>query len=171
MPRLRGRDARARLRPARRRHGRRLAACGGAPRPAAGAPVWARLEVVENTAEGPAVDRCEIDGVVDERGTRRWRLFYGEVHADSGTDWAPIRARSGCAEIASEEAPDPWVLRGSPYLLVDVALGLAAASAGEVRLEASLTTRRLTGFMRPVVPRPTSRRPNGEFFGFRRTAA
>jgi sulfatase modifying factor 1 len=128
-----------------------FAACGGASRPAAGAPVWARLQVVENTAEGPAVDRCEIDGTVDDGGTRRWRAFYGEVHAH-GTDWAAIRARSGCAAVAPEGAPDPWVLRGSPYLLVDVELGPAAASEREVRLEMSLTTRRLTGFAKAGAP-------------------
>src|SRR5262245_3460371 len=75
----------------------------GACRPAAGAPVWAHLQVVENTAEGSAFDRCEIDGTVDDGGTRHWRVFYGDVHAGSGTDWAATRARSGCAEVASEE--------------------------------------------------------------------
>src|SRR5262245_63830346 len=71
-----------------------FAACGAVP-PAAGARLWARLEVVENTLDGPAVDRCEIDGTVDDRGVRRWRVFYGEVHADSGTDWGGVWGRGG----------------------------------------------------------------------------
>jgi formylglycine-generating enzyme required for sulfatase activity len=147
-----------------------FAACGGAPRPTAGAPVWARLNVVENTAEGPAVDRCEIDGTVDGGGGRRWRVFYGEVRADAGsTGWAALRPGSGCAEVASESAPDPWALRGSPYLLVDVELGPAATSHREVRLEVSLTIRRLTGFAKAGAPayerrseRRTLRVPEGD---------
>src|SRR5882724_10015934 len=52
-----------------------LASRGGAPRAAAAAgPVWVRLELVENTAEGPAYDRCEIEGILPDRNASRWRV-------------------------------------------------------------------------------------------------
>jgi formylglycine-generating enzyme required for sulfatase activity len=126
---------------------------GGVPRAAKAArPVWVRLEVVENTAEGPAFDRCTAEGILKGRVAHRWRVFYGEVRADSGAGWEAMRPRSGCAAIASERSPNPWILRGSPYLLVDVALKPAATSEREVRLEASLTASRLTGFAKTGTP-------------------
>jgi len=44
-------------------------------------PVWVRLELVENTAEGPAFDRCVTEGILKARDAHRWRLFCGEAHA------------------------------------------------------------------------------------------
>src|SRR2546428_13367896 len=59
-----------------------LAARGGASRVATAAgPVWVRLELVENTAEGPAYDRCEIEGILLDRNASPWRGFYGEARA------------------------------------------------------------------------------------------
>jgi formylglycine-generating enzyme required for sulfatase activity len=118
----------------------------GARTPAAAGPVWVRLEVVENTADGPSADRCEIQATVDGGRARHWRVFYGEVRPGPDAGWTAIRARSGCAPVASDEDPGPWTLGGSPYLLVDVGLAGGTGAAGDVRLEASLTTRRLTGF-------------------------
>ena len=34
--------------------------------PARAAPVWTRLELVENTAEGPAFDRCQIEVTLEK---------------------------------------------------------------------------------------------------------
>jgi formylglycine-generating enzyme len=130
-----------------------LAARGGAPRAAAAAgPVWVRLELVENTAEGPAYDRCEVEGILPDRNASRWRVFYGEARAHADAGWEAMRSRSGCAAVASEPSPSPWTLRGSPYLSVDVALEASATTEREVTLEASLTLRRLTGFAKAGTP-------------------
>jgi formylglycine-generating enzyme required for sulfatase activity len=114
--------------------------------PAAAPPVWTRLELVENTAEGPAYDRCQIEGTLGKGETARWRLFYGEARADSSSGWSAIRSSSGCAEVRSEHAGATWPLRGSPYFLVDVALGPASVSGREVLIEAAFAVQRLTGF-------------------------
>src|SRR5215813_9795575 len=124
-----------------------LANWGGVSRAAATAgPVWVRVELIENTAEGPAYDRCETEWVLQEGKANHWRVFYGEarVHANSG--WEALRPSSGCTAVAFASVPDPWTLRGSPYLLMDVALAASAASEHEVTLEALLTLRKLTGF-------------------------
>jgi formylglycine-generating enzyme required for sulfatase activity len=109
-------------------------------------PVWVRLELVENTADGSAFDRCEIEGTVKARDARSWRIFYGEAQAGAAAGWEPIRPQSGCGVVASDRAANPWRLRGSPYLLVDVTLEPAATSENEVRLQTSMTIRRLTAF-------------------------
>jgi formylglycine-generating enzyme required for sulfatase activity len=107
---------------------------------------WVRVELVENTVEGPAYERCEMEGQLQVRDAHRWRLFYGEARADPTATWAPMRPGSGCWLAASDGAPSPWTLRGSPYVLVDVALDPIATSANEASLQASLTIRRLTAF-------------------------
>jgi len=118
----------------------------------AAGPVWVRLDLVENTAEGPAFDRCEIEGAWQGQAARRWRVFYGEAVADSGASWVALRTPSGCAAVISERPSNPWTLRGSPYLLVDVALTPMASSDRVVRLAANLTIRRLTGFTKTGRP-------------------
>ncbi len=110
------------------------------------APVWVRLELVENTADGSAFNRCEIEGTLKSRDVRGWRFFYGEAQAGAGARWEPVRPQSGCGLVASERAVNPWNLRGSPYLLVGVTLEGAATSDNEVRFQASLTIRRLSAF-------------------------
>jgi hypothetical protein len=119
---------------------------------AAAGPVWVRLELVENTAEGPAYDRCESEGILQGGNASRWRVFYGEARAHAEAGWEAMRPRSGCAAITSEPAPDPWTLRGSPYLLVDVTLEASATSEREVILETSMAFRRLTGFAKAGTP-------------------
>jgi formylglycine-generating enzyme required for sulfatase activity len=122
--------------------------------------VWVRLELVENTAEGPAYDRCKIEGILLDRNASRWRVFYGEARAGADAGWQAMRPRSGCAAVASEPSPGPWTLRGSPYLVVDVALEASATSEREVTLEASLTLRRLTGFAKAGAPTYEERTEN-----------
>src|SRR5437867_859202 len=114
--------------------------------PALAAPVWTRLELVENTAEGPAFDRCQIEATVKKGQTARWRLFYGEARADSGSGWSAMRSSSGCAQAGAELAGATWTLRGSPYFLVDVAVGQASASGREIVIDAAFSVQRLTGF-------------------------
>src|SRR5436309_7296351 len=103
------------------------------------APVSTRLELVENTAEGPAFDRCQIEATLESSQTIRWRLFYGEARADSSSGWSAIRSSSGCAQGGTEHAATTWTLRGSPYLLVDVTLGKASVSGREVLFEAAFS--------------------------------
>ena len=130
-----------------------LLAWGGASRDVAAAgPVWVRLELVENTAEGPAYDRCESEGILQDGNATRWRVFYGEARAHADAGWEALRPGSGCAAIASEPSSSLWLLHGSPYLLVDMALAAGAASEGGVTLEVSLTLRRLTGFAETGAP-------------------
>ena len=120
--------------------------------PARAAPVWTRLELVENTVEGPAFDRCQIEATLEKGETARWRLFYGEARADSGSGWSAIRSSSGCAQAGAARAPTTWTLRGSPYFLVDVTLGPASVSGSEVLVEAAFSVRRLTGFAQGGAP-------------------
>ena len=114
--------------------------------------VWTRLELVENTVEGPAFDRCTVDGTPKGRDAFRWRVFYGEARAGADASWEGLRPSSGCAAIASESAPSPWTLRGSPYLLADLAVAAGTASEHGVALSISLTLRRLTGFAKTGAP-------------------
>jgi formylglycine-generating enzyme required for sulfatase activity len=120
--------------------------------PARAAPVWTRLELVENTAEGPAFDRCQIEATLEKGHTARWRVFYGEARADSDSGWSAIRSSSRCTQVGSEHAATTWTLRGSPYFLVDVALGQASVSGREVLIEAAFSIQRLTGFAQGEAP-------------------
>lgn len=120
--------------------------------PAAAPPIWVRVELVENTAEGPAYDRCQIEAALGRGQTARWRLFYGEARADSNFGWSAIRSSSGCAQAALEHAATTWALRGSPHFLVDVALGPASVSGREVLIEAAFSVQRLTGFAQGGAP-------------------
>jgi formylglycine-generating enzyme required for sulfatase activity len=114
--------------------------------PARAAPVWTRLELVENSAEGPAFDRCQIEAMLEKNQTAHWRVFFGEVRGDTGSGWSAIRPSSGCAQVGADHEPATWTLRGSPYFLVDIAVGKAAASGREVLIEAGLSVQKLTGF-------------------------
>lgn len=120
-----------------------LAARNAPTRPAA---MWTRLDLVENTAEGPAFDRCEIEDTLEKGQSARWRVFYGEARADAGNGWSAIRSSSGCARAGAEPAAATWTLRGSPYFLVDVTVGQGGVSGREVVMEAAFTVQRLTGF-------------------------
>jgi formylglycine-generating enzyme required for sulfatase activity len=124
-----------------------LVGCGGTSGKA-GAPgsVWVRLELVENTAEGPAYDRCQIEATLRKGQTAHWHLFYGEARADSGSGWSAIRSGSGCAQVETEHAATAWTRRGSPYFLVNVALGKARVLGREVLFDAAFSVQRLTGF-------------------------
>jgi formylglycine-generating enzyme required for sulfatase activity len=119
--------------------------------PARAAPVWTRLELVENTAEGPAYDRCQVEATLDKGQTARWTVFYGEARADSDSGWSAIRSSSACAANPSRDAT-AWTLRGSPYFLVDVALAQAGRSGREILIDAAFSIRRLTGFAQPGAP-------------------
>jgi formylglycine-generating enzyme required for sulfatase activity len=120
--------------------------------PARAATVRTRLELVENTAEGPAFDRCQIEATLEKGQTARWRVFYGEARADSNSGWSAIRSSSGCAQLGTGHAATTWTLRGSPYFLVDVALGQAGVSGREVLIEAAFSVQRLTGFAQDGTP-------------------
>lgn len=115
-------------------------------------PVWVRLELVENTADGSAYTRCEIEGTLKSRDARSWRFFYGEAQAGAAAAWEPLRPQSGCGLVTSDRADSLWTIRGSPYLLVGVTLESAAISENELRLQASVTIRRLTAFEKDGKP-------------------
>ena len=92
-----------------------LLAWGGTSKAVVAAgPVWVRLDLIENTAEGPAYDRCEIEGLLPDGNAQRWRVFYGEARAQGDAGWEALRSASGCAAITSESSSGPWTLRGSP---------------------------------------------------------
>jgi formylglycine-generating enzyme required for sulfatase activity len=114
--------------------------------------LWTRLDLVENTAEGPAYDRCQIEATVEKGQTAHWRVFYGEARPDSDSGWSAIRSSSGCVAVESEHAGTAWTLRGSPYFLVDVALGQAGSSGREILIEGDFSVRRLTGFANGGAP-------------------
>jgi len=120
--------------------------------PALAATVWTRLEFVENTAEGTAFDRCQIEAALKKGETASWRLFYGEVRGDPNSGWSAIRSSSGCAQVETAHAATTWTVRGSPYFLVDVALGPASVSGREVLIEAAFSVQRLTGFAQGGAP-------------------
>src|SRR5206468_1057821 len=96
-------------------------------------------ELVENTAEGPAYDRCQVEASLGKGQTVRWRFFYGEARAYSDGGWAALRSSSGCAPAGAEPVATAWALRGSPYFLLEVAVGQARVTGREVRLEAEFT--------------------------------
>lgn len=108
--------------------------------------LWVRLELVENSTEGPAFDRCELEETLKARNVLRSRVFFGEAQVDAANSWKAIRPQSGCGVVKSDGAPNPWTLRGSPYLLVDVTLESTNSSEHEPRLQVSLTIRKLTAF-------------------------
>ena len=121
-----------------------LAVPGGV---AAAARAWMRLDLVENTVEGPAFDRCQVEATREPGQAARWRLFYGEARDDASGGWTAVRTSSGCAQVRStHRGKPPWSWRGAPYLLVDVTLGNVGLTGREVHAEAELSLRRLTGF-------------------------
>ena len=127
-----------------------MAAGSPASRGAAGS--WVRLDLVENTAEGPAFDRCEFDGVLKGRQVLHSRFLYGEVRKGTGPTWEAVRSRSGCAGVPSGTAPDPWTLRATPYLLADVDVVRPPVSGIATSLQVSLRLRRLVEFTENGAP-------------------
>src|SRR5262245_14681159 len=115
-------------------------------RPPRAEAVWARLELVENSAEGTAYDRCQIEATLQKGQEAHWRLFYGEARADSASGWSAIRPSSGCGPSGSEAAAKAWLLTGAPYFLTDVTLGQASVAGSEILLDATLSMQTLTGF-------------------------
>lgn len=126
-----------------------LAARSAPPRAEA---VWARLEVVENSVEGTAYDRCQIEATLAKGGETHWSLFYGEARADSASGWSAIRSSSGCRTAAADPAAAAWGLTGVPYFVVDIALGPASVAGSEILMDATFSVRKLTGFSRDGVP-------------------
>jgi sulfatase modifying factor 1 len=120
--------------------------------PARTAPVWTRLELVENSAEGPAFDRCQLEATLEKNRTAHWRVFFGEARADAGSAWSAIRPSSGCAQAGTQQATASWTLRGSPYLLIDATLGPAGVSGRDVLVEAAFSVQTLTGFAEGGAP-------------------
>jgi len=114
--------------------------------------VWTRLELVENSAEGPPYDRCAVEATLEKGQAARWRIFFGEARPDAGTGWSAIRPSSGCALAGADPAASLWSLRGSPYFTVDVTVGQPSLSGGETLLEAALSFRTLTGFTQDGAP-------------------
>ena len=107
--------------------------------------VWVRLDLIENSLEGPAFQRCQLEGIFQTGETIRWSVLYGEVLSDPSSDWKAIRSRSGCAAGSDRESPE-WSLRGHPYLLVDVELGRVRVSDRVVVIDAAISSRKLTDF-------------------------
>ena len=114
--------------------------------------VWARLEIVENTVEGPAYDRCQVEATLPKGQGTRWSLFYGEARPDSASGWSPIRPSSGCRQAAADAAPAAWGLSGFPYFVVDITLGPASLAGREIVMDATFSTRKLTGFSKDGAP-------------------
>jgi formylglycine-generating enzyme required for sulfatase activity len=108
--------------------------------------VWTRLELVENSAEGPAYDRCQIETTLESEKTARWRIFYGEARADSASGWSAIRSSSGCRASGTDPAAMTWGLTGSPFFVADIAVGQPSVVGREILLEAKFSIQRLTGF-------------------------
>jgi formylglycine-generating enzyme required for sulfatase activity len=108
--------------------------------------------LIQNSAEGPAYDRCQIEVTLASARTAHWLVFFGEAHADSNSGWAAIRAGSGCAPAGSEPDAAKWTLRGFPYFLVDVSLGQARVAGREILLEGAFSVRKRTGFSQAGVP-------------------
>jgi hypothetical protein len=118
-------------------------------------PVRRRCGRVSNCRElyeGPAFDRCQIEATLERNQTTQWRVFFGEVRADANSGWSAIRPSSGCAQATAERAAATWTLRGSPYFLVDVAVGKAGVSGREVLIEAALSIQKLTSFAQGGAP-------------------
>jgi formylglycine-generating enzyme len=107
--------------------------------------VWARLDLVENSAEGPAYGRCAVESMLEAGRTSHWRAFFGEARADSGSGWTAIRPASGCAPVP-DGPPPRWTVLGSPYFLVDVGLERPRVSGHEILIETAFSIQKLTGF-------------------------
>jgi len=140
-------------------------AARGAPRAEA---VWTRLELVENSAEGPAYTRCQLEATPRKGQGAGWRLFYGEARVDAASGWSAIRSSSGCRPSESEPAEMTWGLTGSPYFVVDISLGPASVSGREIHMEATFSIKKLTGFApdgsptyEPSIEKRTIRVPEG----------
>ena len=114
--------------------------------------VWVRLELVENSADGPAFNRCELEETLNTHHSGHSSAFFGLAEADAARGWKPIRPQSSCETIASNSSSNVWTLGGSPYLLVDVTLKPTAISDKEVRIQVSLLVRRLTAFGKDTKP-------------------
>jgi formylglycine-generating enzyme required for sulfatase activity len=106
------------------------------------------MELVESPVDQPQLVRCEIASELNKAQAGTWAFFYGEAGAATTGGWEGLRARTGCEAGASDEAlaSKQWVLRGAPYLLVDVTARRRSAKNGPELLEMSLSRRRLSGF-------------------------
>ena len=116
------------------------------PAPVRPDKVWTRLELVENSEEGPAYDRCRVEATLVKGRGARWRIFYGEARPDSASGWSVLRASSGCRVVGVDRAEVTWGLTGSPYFDLDIEVGQAGVSGKEIIMPATFSFRKLTGF-------------------------
>ena len=118
-----------------------------------GGSVWTQVQLVENTAEGPSYERCRVETLMPGGGeTARINLYYGESRPDSTSRWSAIRPASGCRHPRSRDVAQPWMIRGTPYLLVDVDYRLRRIDGGDLIGDVTLSIRRLSGFNDSGVP-------------------
>lgn len=109
-------------------------------------PRWIRVELIENTADGSAFNRCELEGSPKAREAFKARIFYGEARSDAAGSWEAVRPQSGCVVASHIVTNNTWSLRGVPYLILEVTLQSDGSVENEIRFQASLEIRRLTGF-------------------------
>jgi formylglycine-generating enzyme len=110
-----------------------------------------RLDVVENTQEGPAFERCMWDREVNERDPVSSRIVYGEVMLQGGKEWVG-RSRTACVERATPESLNPWGAQGAPYLRIDTSFRVQERSEQQVRLQVRLMFHKLVGWAQGGTP-------------------
>ena len=124
-------------------------ALAGAPLHAAPrvAKVDVRLALIENRLDGTRVDRCEIVTELEANRPAAFCFVYGEVQPEESRGWEGIRTRSACEPISCDAgAAGLWPMRGVPYLQVELSLMPRTGKDRVARLEASISTRKLSSF-------------------------
>jgi sulfatase modifying factor 1 len=106
---------------------------------------WVRVELVENTTEGPTYERCAREATLHGGETARWRVSYGEARGDSGSGASVIRSSGACAPADSQKPTTSGTATGIPFFLADVAVTPVRSLGRESVIEAALSFRRLTG--------------------------
>jgi sulfatase modifying factor 1 len=112
------------------------------------------MKLVESPLEGFQLERFEVGSDMGVGQSGAWCFFYGEVSRNDTGGWVALRARTGgeggrCDETLSSKR---WVLRGHPYVLLQVSVRRRPAKGQDERLEVSVSRRKLSGFSQEAAP-------------------
>jgi sulfatase modifying factor 1 len=116
-------------------------------RTAAAPSVAVEVETVQNAPDGSIRRGCQDQEQVEAAKKHRLWIVFGEVKAHAERGWEALTGRTHCGSGSFEKASSRLGRTlGIPYLILDLQTVPAASTAGGVRLETSLSIRKLSGF-------------------------
>ncbi len=115
---------------------------------APGGPLVAvELETYENTFDSCMDCGCRAKGELELRKGGRWWVAFGLVQSDDEHGWTAFDSSSRCGGGSFEKvAGDVRQTVGTPYLILDLSMTAAVPRDGDVDLETTVSTQKLSGY-------------------------